>query len=144
MLTAEAVLKRHGELKALRAPHETQWREIARLMLPEKEDMFTGSTKTTVAEDIYDATQMQALESFSGGIFGQLGAIVGSIFGTGAGNRRGRLTTGQVIARDITRSVTNQVVGGVVANLGKSVGGKLGSSVGRALVRGALGGILRR
>jgi DNA helicase HerA-like ATPase len=79
-----------------------------------------------------------------GGILGQLGAIVGSIFGTGAGSRRGRLTTGQVIARDITRSVTNQVVGGVVANLGKSVGGKLGGSVGRALVRGALGGILRR
>jgi DNA helicase HerA-like ATPase len=79
-----------------------------------------------------------------GGILGQLGAIVGSIFGIGAGSRRGRLTSGQVIARDITRSVTNQVVGGVVANLGKSVGGKLGGSVGRALVRGALGGILRR
>jgi DNA helicase HerA-like ATPase len=79
-----------------------------------------------------------------GGILGQLGAIVGSIFGTGAGNRRGRLTAGQVIARDITRSVTNQVVGGAVASLGKSVGGKLGGSVGRALVRGALGGILRR
>jgi len=79
-----------------------------------------------------------------GGFLGQLGAIVGAIFGTGAGNRRGRLTTGQVIARDVTRSVTNKVIGGVAADIGKSVGGKLGSSIGRTLVRGALGGILRR
>ena len=77
-----------------------------------------------------------------GGILGQIGAIVGTIFGTNV--KRGRLSTGQVIARDVTRSVTNKVVGGVVADLGKSVGGSLGGSVGRALVRGALGGLLRR
>ncbi|NOJ43426.1 helicase HerA-like domain-containing protein [Bradyrhizobium australiense] len=77
-----------------------------------------------------------------GGILGQIGSIVGTIFGTNV--KRGRLTTGQVIARDVTRSVTNKVVGGIVADLGKSVGGSLGGSVGRALVRGALGGLLRR
>jgi hypothetical protein len=77
-----------------------------------------------------------------GGVLGQIGSIVGTIFGTNV--KRGRLTTGQVIARDVTRSVTNKVIGGVVADLGKSVGGSLGSSVGRALVRGALGGLLRR
>ncbi|MBN8986821.1 MAG: DUF853 family protein [Rhizobiales bacterium] len=77
-----------------------------------------------------------------GGIFGQIGGIVGSIFGTNV--KRGKMSTGQVIARDVTRSVTNKVIGGVVADLGKSVGGSLGSSVGRALVRGALGGLLRR
>src|SRR5829696_5435107 len=77
-----------------------------------------------------------------GGILGQIGSIVGTIFGTNA--KRGRLSTGQVIARDVTRSVTNKVVGGIVADLGKSVGGSLGGSVGRALVRGALGGLLRR
>jgi uncharacterized protein len=77
-----------------------------------------------------------------GGILGQIGAIVGTIFGTNV--RRGRMSTGQIIARSVTRSVTNKVVGGVVADLGKSVGGSLGSSVGRALVRGALGGLLRR
>ena len=77
-----------------------------------------------------------------GGILGQIGAIVGTIFGTNV--KRGRLSTGQVIARNVTRSVTNKVVGGVVADLGKSVGGSLGGSVGRALVRGALGGLLRR
>ncbi len=77
-----------------------------------------------------------------GGIFGQIGSIVGTIFGTNV--KRGRLSTGQVIARDVTRSVTNKVIGGVVADLGKSVGGSLGGSIGRSLVRGALGGLLRR
>ena len=95
-----------------------------------------------VAGTAATAEEADAGSSGGGGILGQLGAIVGSIFGTTG--RRGRLTTGQVIARDVTRSVTNKVVGGVVANLGKSVGGSLGSSVGRALVRGALGGLLRR
>jgi DNA helicase HerA-like ATPase len=77
-----------------------------------------------------------------GGILGQIGSMVGTIFGTNG--KRGRLSTGQVIARDVTRSVTNKVVGGIVADLGKSVGGSLGSSIGRSLVRGALGGLLRR
>jgi uncharacterized protein len=83
-----------------------------------------------------------ASEGAGGGILGQVGAIVGTIFGTNA--PRGRLSTGQLIARSVTRSVTNKVVGGVVADLGKSVGGSMGGSVGRALVRGALGGLLRR
>jgi len=81
-------------------------------------------------------------EGGGGGILGQIGAIVGTIFGTNV--RRGRLSTGQLIARNVTRSVTNKVVGGVAADLGKSVGGSIGGSVGRALVRGALGGLLRR
>jgi hypothetical protein len=77
-----------------------------------------------------------------GGILGQIGAIVGTIFGTNV--KRGRMSTGQIVARSVTRSVTNKVVGGVVADLGKSLGGSMGGSVGRALVRGALGGLLRR
>lgn len=77
-----------------------------------------------------------------GGILGQIGSIVGTIFGTNV--KRGRLSTGQVIARDLTRSVTNQVIGGLAANVGKSMGGQLGGSIGRTLVRGALGGLLRR
>jgi DNA helicase HerA-like ATPase len=77
-----------------------------------------------------------------GGILGQIGSIVGTVFGTNT--PRGRMSTGQVVARSVTRTVTNKVVGGIVADLGKSVGGSLGSSVGRALVRGALGGLLRR
>jgi DNA helicase HerA-like ATPase len=77
-----------------------------------------------------------------GGILGQIGSVVGAIFGTNV--KRGRMSTGQVIARDVTRSVTNKVIGGVAADLGKAVGGSLGSSIGRSLVRGALGGLLRR
>jgi DNA helicase HerA-like ATPase len=77
-----------------------------------------------------------------GGVLGQIGAIVGTIFGTNVS--RGRLSTGQLIARNVTRSVTNKVVGGVVSDLGKSVGGTMGSSIGRSIVRGALGGLLRR
>ncbi|MGF6309463.1 DNA helicase HerA-like ATPase [Bradyrhizobium sp. i1.8.4] len=77
-----------------------------------------------------------------GGILGQIGSIAASIFGTNV--KRGRMSTGQVIARSVTRSVTDKVVGGVVADLGKSVGGSVGGSIGRALVRGALGGLLRR
>jgi DNA double-strand break repair helicase HerA and related ATPase len=77
-----------------------------------------------------------------GGVLGQIGAIVATIFGTNV--KRGRMSTGQVVARSVTRSVTNQVIGGLAADVGKSVAGSLGSSVGRSLVRGALGGLLRR
>ena len=80
--------------------------------------------------------------SDGGGILGQIGAIVASIFGTNV--RRGRLSTGQLIARNVTRSVTDKVVGGMVADVGKSIGGSVGGSIGRSLVRGALGGLLRR
>ncbi|MBB5047789.1 hypothetical protein HNR60_002546 [Rhodopseudomonas rhenobacensis] len=87
-------------------------------------------------------TSATAQNGGDGSVLGQLGAIVGTIFGTNV--KRGKLSTGQVIARDVTRTVTNKVVGGVVADLGKSLGGSLGGSVGRAIVRGALGGLLRR
>ena len=77
------------------------------------------------------------------GLLGQIGAIVGTIFGTNS-PRGQRLSSGQLIARRVTRSVTDQVVGKVAADIGKSLGGSMGGSVGRAIVRGALGGILRR
>ena len=99
-------------------------------------------------ESAYEMLQKRVNETAAtadasqGGVIGQLGSIVGTIFGTNT--PRGKLSTGQVIARDVTRSVTNKVVGGVVADLGKSLGGSLGGSVGRAIVRGALGGLLRR
>jgi len=98
------------------------------------------------AESAYEILQKRvagnAASASNGGVLGQLGSIVGTLFGTNL--PRGRLSTGQVIARNITRSVTNEVVGGAVADIGKAVGGTLGGSVGRALVRGALGGLLRR
>jgi DNA helicase HerA-like ATPase len=115
-----------------------------------------GKYETTVdAESAYEMLQKRVAGTAApaeaqggaaagglGGVLGQLGSIVGTIFGTDT--RRGKLTTGQVIARDVTRSVTNKVIGGVVADIGKSVGGSLGGSIGRSLVRGALGGLLRR
>ena len=79
----------------------------------------------------------------TGGIFGQIGNVLGGIFGTGR-PRGTRLSTGQVIAREVTRSVTGRIAGQIAADLGKSIGGKMGSSVGRAIIRGTLGGILRR
>jgi uncharacterized protein len=105
-----------------------------------------GKYDTTIdSESAYEVLQKRVAGTAAGGgsgILGQIGAIVGTIFGTNT--PRGRMSTGQVIARNVTRSVTNKVVGGVVADLGKSVGGSIGGSVGRAIVRGALGGLLRR
>jgi uncharacterized protein len=112
---------------------------------------FKGKYDTAIdAESAYEILQKRVAGTAAtadglaggGGLLGQIGAIVGSIFGTNVS--RGRLSTGQLVARNVTRSVTNTVVGGVVADLGKQVGGSIGGSVGRALVRGALGGLLRR
>ncbi len=110
-----------------------------------------GKYDTTIdSESAYEVLQKRVTataaapdgSASAGGILGQIGSIVGTIFGTNVS--RGRLSTGQLVARSVTRSVTNKVVGGAVADLGKSVGGSIGGSVGRALVRGALGGLLRR
>jgi DNA helicase HerA-like ATPase len=78
-----------------------------------------------------------------GGLLGQIGGVLGGIFGT-AVPRNQRLSTGQKITREVTRTVTNRVAGQVAADIGKSLGGSMGGSIGRAIVRGALGGILRR
>jgi DNA helicase HerA-like ATPase len=109
---------------------------------------FKGKYDTAIdAESAYEILQKRisgaaAEGSSGGGLLGEIGQIAATIFGTNV--RRGRLSTGQLIARNVTRSVTDKVVGGMAANLGKSVGGSVGGSIGRALVRGALGGLLRR
>ncbi|HEY6381189.1 MAG TPA: helicase HerA-like domain-containing protein, partial [Pseudolabrys sp.] len=78
-----------------------------------------------------------------GGWFGQIGGMIGTIFGTNV-PRGTRLSTGQRMSREVARSVTNRVAGQIAADLGKSVGGSMGGTIGRAIVRGTLGGILRR
>jgi DNA helicase HerA-like ATPase len=110
---------------------------------------FKGKYDTAIdAESAYEILQKRvsgaaaAEGSSGGGLLGEIGQIAATIFGTNV--RRGRLSTGQLIARNVTRSVTDKVVGGMAADLGKSVGGSVGGSIGRALVRGALGGLLRR
>lgn len=100
------------------------------------------------SESAYEVLQKRvagaaaSTDGSGGGVLGQIGAIVGSIFGTNT--PRGKLSTGQVIARDVTRSVTNKVAGGIAADLGKSLGGSVGGSIGRSIVRGALGSLLKR
>jgi DNA helicase HerA-like ATPase len=112
------------------------------------ESPFKGKYDTAIdAESAYEILQKRisgaaAEGSSGGGLLGEIGQIAATIFGTNV--RRGRLSTGQLIARNVTRSVTDKVVGGMAADLGKSVGGSVGGSIGRALVRGALGGLLRR
>src|ERR1700757_530437 len=111
---------------------------------------YKGKYDTAIdAESAYEILQKRIAGtaatgegSSGGGILGQIGSIAATIFGTNV--KRGRLSTGQLIARNVTRSVTDKVIGGAVADIGKSVGGSIGGSVGRSLVRGALGGLLRR
>jgi DNA helicase HerA-like ATPase len=79
-----------------------------------------------------------------GGLLGNIGGMLGGLFGTNRA-RGQRLSTGQVVTREITRSIANRVAGQVAADIGKSILGKqFGGTVGRAIVRGTLGGILRR
>src|SRR5262249_48344262 len=89
------------------------------------------------------AASHPADEAQSGGWIGNIGNVLGTIFGT-TRKRGERLSRGQLVTREVTRSVTNRVAGQVAADIGKSIGGSVGGSVGRAIVRGALGGILRR
>jgi len=96
------------------------------------------------AESAYEVLQKRVAGGAAGegGVLGQLGAMVGTVFGSGL--PPGKRSTGQSIARNVTRSVADKVIGDVAADLGKSVAGSMGGSVGRALVRGVLGGLLRR
>jgi DNA double-strand break repair helicase HerA and related ATPase len=87
--------------------------------------------------------QDQAGQAGGGGLLGQIGGMIGTIFGTNV-PRGTRLSTGQRMSREVARSVTNRVAGQIAADLGKSVGGSMGGTIGRAIVRGTLGGILRR
>ncbi len=89
------------------------------------------------------ANQQQQANQAPGGVIGEIGSVLGGIFGT-TQPRGKRLSTGQVIAREVTRSVTNRVAGQIAADFGKSLGGRTGATIGRAIVRGTLGGILRR
>jgi len=87
--------------------------------------------------------QQGQAEQGGGGLLGQVGGVIGTIFGTNV-PRGTRLSTGQRMSREVTRSVTNRVAGQIAADGGKSLGGSMGGTIGRAIVRGTLGGILRR
>jgi DNA double-strand break repair helicase HerA and related ATPase len=87
--------------------------------------------------------QGQSGQAGGGGLLGQIGGVIGTIFGTNV-PRGTRLSTGQRMTREVTRTVTNRVAGQIAADLGKSLGGSMGGTIGRAIVRGTLGGVLRR
>src|SRR6266480_3872260 len=76
-----------------------------------------GKYDTTIdSESAYEMLQKRVAGTLApadgsaggGGILGQIGSIVGTIFGTNVS--RGKMSTGQIIARSVTRSVTNKVV----------------------------------
>jgi DNA helicase HerA-like ATPase len=125
-------------------PEERQ-RVIAASGLKGKYDQAvdTESAYEILQKRVANSATTEPAPEGGGGLLGQIGGVLGGIFGTGR-PRGQRLSTGQIIAREVTRSVTNRVVGQIAANVGRSIGGSMGGSVGRAIVRGTLGGILRR
>ena len=84
---------------------------------PVKANTTPRSTPNPPTRCCRSAARRRLRMAAGGGGILQIGSIVGTIFGTNV--KRGRLSTGQVIARDVTRSVTNKVIGGVAADLGK-------------------------
>jgi DNA helicase HerA-like ATPase len=106
-------------------------------------EVLMQRTHQTAAPAGTGGAQGEAAPQEGGGLLGNIGGMLGSIFGTSR-PRGQRLSTGQLITREITRSIVNKAAGQVAANIGKSIGGSMGGSVGRAIVRGTLGGILRR
>jgi hypothetical protein len=72
-MDAKECLKRHEQLARTRQLDEPQMRELAQFFRPEHRDAWTGGRRSTSGhEELYDATHLQALEAFAGGMFSQL------------------------------------------------------------------------
>ncbi|RTL49807.1 MAG: DUF853 domain-containing protein [Bradyrhizobiaceae bacterium] len=123
-------------------PITPQERQAIMAASPVKGKYDTAVDNESAYEILQKRVESTAAGGSDGSVLGQIGSIVGTIFGTNT--PRGKLTTAQVIARNVTRSVTNKVAGDVVGGIGKSVGGSLGASIGKSIVRGTLGSLLRR
>lgn len=67
-----AVLKRHEDLVSLRAPEEPDFRDNARLFMPENAATRLDESKRPEHRELYDSTPILALDDMVGGIFGQL------------------------------------------------------------------------
>jgi hypothetical protein len=88
MIEAKTLLDRHEDLKSLRQPFETGWRDNARLFAPEDRDLFDGATtqNNNRHEDIYDATPIHAADDFASGLFGQMTNPSNRWFGVSSGD----------------------------------------------------------
>jgi len=71
MLTRSEVLNHHGDLASLRAPEEADWQDLFDLLDP-TQDVLSKESRRTRYEELFDPTQMYALDAYVGGIFGQL------------------------------------------------------------------------
>lgn len=71
MIEARDILARQSELEAIRAPEESRWRQLARILRPDGQDFSAGSEKQRDGTDTFDSTPLYALENFVGGLFGQ-------------------------------------------------------------------------
>lgn len=71
MLDSAAVLKRHEEMKSVRAVEEGDWEDNARLFAPDQV-VRAGTNRRPRFDELFDATGLLAMDNFVGGIFGQL------------------------------------------------------------------------
>lgn len=71
-LSPREIMSRHGELKAARSREESDWRDLASLLRPDQRPELHDAKNRPQYEDIFDSTQLYALDNFVGGIFGQL------------------------------------------------------------------------
>lgn len=67
----QETIKRHEELKTARQREEPVWRDLARLFMPDDQDFDARSEKGDDLAELFDSTPLYALESFTGGVFGQ-------------------------------------------------------------------------
>lgn len=68
--TADTI-KRQGELEALRATEEQHWRDIARMIRPDGQDLDPKSKKQRDGTDCFDSAPLLAMQDFTGGLFGE-------------------------------------------------------------------------
>src|SRR5262245_21435510 len=71
--SVKEILDRQSELENKRRNEETAWRELASLLRPDETDFDNQEDRTRDADDlgIFDATPLYALDTFTGGMFGQ-------------------------------------------------------------------------
>lgn len=71
MFDQQSLLRRHEEMRAVRALEEGDWEDNARLFAPDQV-VRPGTNRRPRFDDLYDATGLLAMDNFVGGIFGQL------------------------------------------------------------------------